>query len=127
MKKLLTLLTITVTIGLSACSHKNPMETQTPEETAKFLIKASTYAEVKYGYKINDHGIIYAGCLLKRYGGQIDSKEDCDKFYNYMIEYAHQSSSPYNSLTLEDLTNQKVFDSIHDEYSRLYRKQSIRK
>ena len=119
MKKTLVILGMMTALSLSACSHKNPMETEPKEETAKFLVQASTYAEIKINYQIKHHGITYAGCMQKRYGSKI-SKADCEKLYNYIIEYARQSNTDYENITYEDLTNKQVFDAVHDEYSRIY-------
>lgn len=124
MKNILAILTVFIAVGLTACSHKNPMETAPKEETAQFLIDASTYAEIKMDYKIRDHGVIYEACLDNNFE---DDPGFCPKFYNYMLDYAHQSASPYDDITLQDLTNKEAFESVHPEYSRLYRKIKYRK
>ena len=118
MKKTLTVLIIATTIGLTACSHKNPLETEPKEETAKFLKSASTYAEVKMNYKIReeDHGGIYAACMLGRKGGPLAASSFCPKFYSYMIEYAKHVSSEFSDITIEDLTNKKAFAYIENMY-----------
>lgn len=119
MKKIITILGFVSVIVLSACSHKNPMITAPKEKTAQFLIDASTYAEMKMDYKIKDHGVIYEVCLDN---GFEKNPGFCPKFYDYMLDYAHQSTSLYKNITLQDLTNKEAFESVHPEYSRLYRK-----
>lgn len=128
MKKILVILTIFTAIELVACSHKNPMETEPKEKTAQFLLDASTYAEIKINYKIKntDHGIIYGACMDKHFANDL-TKEDCKKFYHYMVEYAHQSNSNYENITYEDLINEQAYTIIEEDYGRIWRETAIKK
>ncbi len=114
MKKSLILFTIAAIIGLTACSHENPMETQSQQDTAKFLIAASIYAsdKMKFNISVLEKSLRYGDCVLNH---MIDSSF-CPKFYDYMIEYADQSGSSFSSITIEDLKDREIYRSVEKTY-----------
>lgn len=118
MEKTLLILSMISVIGLTACSHENPLESPDKIETAKFLKAASMYAEKKMKYKTSKdgHGIIYGACMLGRTGGALASPDFCPKFYSEMVEYAKQSSSSFDEITVADLSSQKAFENIKNVY-----------
>ncbi len=112
MKKTLVMLGLASMIGLTACSHENPIEKQPAAETANFLIEASDYASKKMGDKTLDNGDTYEACLYNR----MLNSDYCPKFYNHMLEYSEKSNSPFSSLTLKDLENKETFRKISGAY-----------
>ncbi len=114
MKKTLILIVISATISLTACSHKNPMETQSQEDTARFLIAASIYAsdKMKLNLPVAEKSLRYGDCVFNH---MIDSSF-CPNFYDYMIEYADKSDSDFSNITIEDLKNREVYRSVEKTY-----------
>ena len=109
-KKGALLAALTVTLGLAACSHENPLEKQPNAETRHFLSEASTAAEMQMNFKTNMHGLKYQACML----GRVDTPGFCDELYADMVTYAVNSKGPFRSLTLEDLKNETLFRKIYD-------------
>lgn len=109
-KKGALLAALTVTLGLAACSHENPLEKQPNAETRHFLSEASTAAENQLNFKTNMHGLKYQACML----GRVDKPGFCDALYTDIVAYAKHSDGPFRSLTLEDLKNETLFRKIYD-------------
>lgn len=95
-------------MGLVACSHENPLQTQPEEEMVNFLRDSSEYAAKKIKYKDSWRwGDVYLYCME----GHLNKDPDfCPKLYSYMIEYAEQPGSKFTDLTVDDLTDKNVFD-----------------
>ncbi len=110
-KKAALLSALTVTLGLAACSHENPIEKEPKAETLNFLEQASTYAENQLNFKTSRHGNMYGACML----GRVDDNPGfCDKLYTNMVQYAKKSTGSFQSLTLDDLKNEVLFRKIYD-------------
>ena len=108
MKKTLTALALAATIGLTACSHEDPLKSQPQEETMHFLKNASKYAEKKMSYKSPGKGDAYLYCME---GNLSKDPTFCSKFYGYMVEFAEQSGTPFKGLSVADLTDKQFFES----------------
>ena len=90
------------------------METQSQEDTAKFLIAASIYAsdKMKLNIPVVEKSLRYGDCVFNH---MIDSSF-CPKFYDYMIEYADKSDSKFSNITIEDLKNREIYRSVEKTY-----------
>jgi len=116
MKNLLRKLTIIFTVSpvllLTACSHKNPLETQPEKDAIVFLTKASSYAEQKMNYKTH-RGLVYRICHIR----QQPDKTLCPKVYSYIVDYAKQTNSKFSKITIEDLESSEAFDRLRPFYA----------
>lgn len=107
MKKTLAILSMSSIIGLTACSHENPLQKQPEEDMVHFLRDSSQYAAKRMNYK-GSWGDAYLYCVE----GHLNKDPDfCPKLYGYMVEYANQSGSMFKGLSVEDLTDKQFFDS----------------
>lgn len=115
MKKTLTILSLASFIGLTACSHENPMKTQSPDATVKFLSAASLYASDKMDIKRSrkEKELWYDKCVYN----MMMSNDFCPKFYDYMIEYAEKYDKKFSDITEEDLKNKEEYKKIEMKYS----------
>lgn len=106
MKIILIALSLASMIGLTACSHENPLEKEPEESMVHFLRDSSEYAAKKMKYS-GSWGDAYLYCIE----GDLNKNPGfCPKLYKYMVEYAGQSGSRFKGLTVEDLTNKQFFD-----------------
>lgn len=109
----------TIAIGsailtLLACgTHQNPLSQHSTKASAKFLVKASQYAEKKLSIKNEGNGGAYRQCMI----GDMKSSV-CKPIYQKMLVYAHQTNQ-FKDLRSQDLSDGKVWDSISDDYLRL--------
>lgn len=108
MKKILTVLALSATVGLTACSHDNPLKTQPEDVMVKFIRSASTYAEKQLHYKAYGSGDAYLYCMK---GDLNKDPAFCPKLYDYMVEYAKKSNSAFDNLSIDDLKDKQFFES----------------
>ncbi|MDP3559980.1 MAG: protein LvrD [Legionellaceae bacterium] len=112
-KKMLGLATSIVL--LSACHHDNPLETHSKKDSATFLENASSNVEVRLNFAIKkeEHGYGYGECME----GKKNPEINCTTLYEGMVRFAKEGHyAGFNSLTLADLTNKKMFASLIDDY-----------
>ena len=111
-KKLTIVLTVPAMLFLTACSHKNPIETQPEKKAIIFLTKASSYSEQKMKYQ-NTPGLMYKLCHIH----QQPDKTLCPKVYNYIVEYSKQSKGKFSDITIEDLASNEAFERLRPYYA----------
>ena len=107
-------------LTLSACGKTNPLKTQSPESTAKFVMKASEDAEKKMGFK-NVRGGQYGQCMEGRNvvsaGFAMPIPIDCKDLYKNMVDFA-QKDPDFKGLSVQALTDKSVFSSFKEHYER---------
>lgn len=103
---------------LTACSH-NALKTAEPKNAAEFLVHASQVAEKKL--KLTElrfysppGGYYYRDCMEDK-----ENKKLCHKLYLAMVNYA-KTTSVFNSLTVDDLTNQTAYQKLEEDYKRAW-------
>ena len=103
---------------LTACSP-SPLKTSEPKTAAEFLVHASQAAEKKL--KLTElrfysppGGYYYRDCMSGK-----ENKNLCHKLYLAMVDYA-KTTSTFNSLTIDDLTNQTVYQKLEEDYKRAW-------
>lgn len=111
-KSLLGVAVMSVTLGLAACSHDNPLTTQSQAATVDFLIAASTAAEKELHFQVLHYGSAYGACMTQKFRYQAD----CPALVAAMVNYAQDTNGPFKSITVEDLNNSKAFESIQSAY-----------
>lgn len=105
-----------MTATISACHHENPLKTQPAKASVTFLINASANAEKRLHFAIHKdaYGFVYLECMEGKQSPDIE----CDALYQGMIAFAKEGHySSFLTITLPDLTDQKVFKSLADEYA----------
>ena len=110
-----TLITVMGILALTGCHHDNPLQTHTKHQSATFLMNASANLErrLRFDVKNNEHGYGYLECME----GKKNHEIHCDTLYQGMIKFAQEGHYPgFESITLSDLTNQPVFQSLSDDY-----------
>ena len=111
-----TLLAFSLT--LAACSQQNPLQkelkTNGTKATAKFLLMAAKYGEheLKLSQDIGS-GFVYSNCMKGKTTG-----EKCTKLYSEMVIFAHKNPE-YRSLSVSDITDKKLWQSISQDYDDL--------
>jgi len=112
MKKLF-LLTVaigTLIVGLCACSHHtNPLAQPDRTDSAKFLVRASHYAEKRLHLK-NENAYGYRDCMLGRL-----KKSICHQLYTEMVHYS-KTQKDYDTLKLSDLKDRTIWQSLKVDY-----------
>ncbi|HAU0781509.1 TPA: T4SS-associated protein LvrD [Legionella pneumophila] len=101
---------------LSACHHENPLKTQPAKASVMFLINASANAEKRLHFAIHKdaYGFAYQECMEGKQSPDIQ----CNALYQGMIAFAREGHySGFQTITQADLTEQKVFESLADEYA----------
>ncbi|HFS5639717.1 TPA: T4SS-associated protein LvrD [Legionella pneumophila] len=101
---------------LSACHHENPLKTQPAKASVTFLINASANAEKRLHFAIHKdaYGFAYQECMEGKQSRDIQ----CNELYQGMIAFAREGHySGFQTITQADLTEQKVFESLADEYA----------
>lgn len=112
LRKLTIILAVSPVLLLTACSHKNPLETQPEKDAIVFLTKASSYAEQQLKYQ-SSPGYMYELC----HTNQQPDKTLCPKVYNYIVDYAKQSNSKFSDITIEDLESKEAFERLRPYYA----------
>ncbi|ARG98610.1 protein LvrD [Legionella micdadei] len=105
-----------ITATISACHHENPLKNQPAKASVTFLINASANAEKRLHFAIHKdaYGFAYLECMEGKQSPDIR----CDALYQGMIAFVKEGHySGFQSITLPDLTDQKVFESLADEYA----------
>lgn len=100
---------------LSACHHDYPLKTHNQKENLLFLINASANSEKRLHLPVKegDRGVIYLECME----GKKDKEINCTALYQTMISFAREGHyQGYESITLPELTDHKVFDELADDY-----------
>ncbi|HAT9741603.1 protein LvrD [Legionella pneumophila serogroup 1] len=103
-------------VTISACHHENPLKTQTAKASITFLINASANAEKRLHFAIHNdaYGFTYLECMEGKQSPEIH----CDALYQGMIAFAKEGHyAGFQTVTQADLTDQKVFESLADEYA----------
>jgi hypothetical protein len=100
---------------LTACSP-SPLKTAKPKTAAEFLVHASQAAEKKLKltelrFYAPPGGYYYRDCM--------ENKKLCHKLYLAMVDYA-KTTSTFNSLTVDDLTNQTIYQKLEEDYKRAW-------
>jgi hypothetical protein len=101
---------------LSAC-HQSPLKSLPKEKSAAFLVKASAVAEqrMKLGIPQGSLGGVYTDCMENK-----AKKINCPELYNAMLAFAGSGQFPdFKPLTLADLTDDKVFQALRDDYEEV--------
>ncbi len=107
-KKALALILLTSSMGLTGC-HQNPITQHKPEKSALILLRASRLAEQQL--KIDTPtGWVYGSCMDDN-----RSNLDCKAFFKAMLPLAKQDKA-FKNLTYADLTDQKTFETIAEDY-----------
>lgn len=98
---------------LAACSsHKNPLNTASPDQAARFLLQASQAAEKKLQVFSAPGGGYYGRCM----SGSLQ-KPLCSKLYQAMTAFA-ATTVVFKGMTVNDLTDKKVFNKLKNDYQR---------
>jgi hypothetical protein len=100
---------------LAGCQHQNPLKSKTKTESASFLMNASANVEkrLNFGVKKDEHGYGYLECME----GKENQEINCHDLYVGMLNFAKEHHFPeFDSITLNDLTDQEVFANITDDY-----------
>lgn len=103
---------------LTACSP-SPLKTAEPKTVAEFLVHASQAAEKKL--KLTElrfysppGGYYYRDCMEGK-----ENKKLCHNLYLAMVDYA-KTTSAFDSLTVNDLTNQTTYQKLEEVYKRAW-------
>lgn len=103
---------------LTACSP-SPLKTAEPKTAAEFLVHASQAAEKKL--KLTElrfysppGGYYYRDCMEDK-----ENKKLCHNLYLAMVDYA-KTTSAFNKLTVDELTNQTVYQTLEEDYKRAW-------
>ncbi|HCX3504796.1 TPA: protein LvrD [Legionella pneumophila] len=110
------LMVVLMTATICACHHKNPLKTQPAKASVTFLINASANAEKRLHFAIhkNSYGFAYLECME----GMQSPDIQCDALYQGMIAFAKEGHyAGFQTITQADLSDQKVFESLADEYA----------
>lgn len=103
------------TLSLTACHHDNPLKTHTKQQSATFLMNASANLErrLRFDVKKDDRGYGYLECME----GKNNHEIHCNTLYQGMIIFAKEGHYPgFESITLKDLTNNRVFNDLSEDY-----------
>ncbi len=103
-------------VTIIACHHENPLKTRPAKASVTFLINASANAEKRLHFAIHKdaYGFAYLECME----GKQSSEINCGALYQGMIAFAKEGHySGFQTITQADLTEQKVFESLADEYA----------
>lgn len=103
---------------LTACHHDNPLKTHSKSESAIFLMNASANAEkrLQFSMKTDERGYGYLECME----GKNNTEIDCAKLFTSIVQFAKEDHfKGFKSLTLADLTDKTVFDSMGDTYAEV--------
>lgn len=117
MKKTLAILSFVSVIGLTACSHENPLKIQPKDKSIEFLKEASIYASNKMGYHSLFIGNTYAWCMNDEIN---EGPGFCEKLYENMVDYAKQKNSVFSNITTSDLKDKQYFSSVEEDYFHEY-------
>jgi hypothetical protein len=101
---------------ISACHHTNPLKTNPRKQSTLFLMNASANAEKRLHFAIqNDsYGYGYLECMA----GKISPEMNCQELYYGMVSFAREGHyAGFNSITLSDLTDPAVFETLADVYA----------
>ncbi len=108
---------ITITAALlSACHHENPLKTHPRELSASFLVNASANVEKRLHFAIqqDSYGFGYLECMEGKKSPEIQ----CADLYQGMVAFARENHyAGFQSITLSDLTDQRVFKILGDAYA----------
>ncbi len=100
-------------IILVACSsHTNPLVKVSKKNAAKFLVKASQFAEKKLNVFQAPGGAYFGECMNQKL-----AKALCAKLFDAMSRYA-ASSADFKAVTVEDITDKKLYSQINETYQR---------
>ena len=102
---------------LSAC-HKNPLKTQSEQNSTRFLINASVAAEKNLHLGLSDPSAqrAYLNCMDRKH-----ITFDCKAFYQAMADFSKKGTFPdFNEITLTDLTDKSVFDRLRAGYEERF-------
>lgn len=105
-----------MSVTISACHHENPLKTQPAKASVTFLINASANAEKRLHFAIHKdaYGFAYLECMEGKQSPDIQ----CNALYQGMIAFAREGHyAGFQMITQADLTEQKVFESLADEYA----------
>ncbi|BCZ95897.1 TPA: T4SS-associated protein LvrD [Legionella pneumophila] len=103
-------------VTICACHQENPLKTQPAKASVMFLINASANAEKRLHFAIHKdaYGFAYQECMEGKQSPDIQ----CNALYQGMIAFAREGHySGFQTITQADLTEQKVFESLADEYA----------
>lgn len=109
---------VITTLLLTACHHDNPLKTHSPKESAVFLLNASANIEKRLHFVIQQdaYGYGYLECMEGKKSAEIH----CPDLLNSMVEFAKENHYPaFKHITLSDLTDKTVFETIGDEYAEV--------
>ncbi|HHG8516393.1 TPA: T4SS-associated protein LvrD [Legionella pneumophila] len=110
------LMVVLMAAAISACQHENPLKTQPAKTSVTFLINASANAEKRLHFAIHKdaYGFAYLECMEGKQSPEIR----CDALYQGMIAFSKEGHySGFQKITLADLTDKNLFESLADEYA----------
>ncbi|HAT1720525.1 TPA: T4SS-associated protein LvrD [Legionella pneumophila] len=105
-----------IAVTISACHHENPLKIQPAKASVRFLINASANAEKRLHFAIHKdaYGFAYQECMEGKQSPDIQ----CNALYQGMIAFAREGHyAGFQTITQADLTEEKVFESLADEYA----------
>lgn len=102
-------LCIGLSVVVSACSGSDPLKKQPVDQSAKFLIKASLYAEKRLKL-LNPGGYYYGECMRGK-----EDKSVCKKLYREMVHYA-KNIEGYKNLTINELADANTYTRLGRAY-----------
>jgi len=91
---------------MTACSGSNPLLTQPPQKSAKFIFNASSSAQDVLDTSMTRMAGGYEACMLN----EVEDKSYCNKLYDLMIKYARSGDSPYKDISLDQLTDKNAYE-----------------
>ncbi|CZI44320.1 TPA: protein LvrD [Legionella pneumophila] len=103
-------------VTICARHHENPLKIQPAKVSVTFLINASANAEKRLHFAVHEdaYGFAYQECMEGKQSPDIQ----CNALYQGMIAFAREGHySGFQTITQADLTEQKVFESLADEYA----------
>lgn len=93
---------------------ENPLDKNSPKESANFLIQASANAEKRLALKLkeDERGAAYIECMEDK-----NAEFPCEKLFETMISFAKENHYPkFKTLRLAELKNPRSFTRLQDDY-----------
>ncbi|MFO2820581.1 T4SS-associated protein LvrD [Legionella pneumophila serogroup 1] len=116
MNRLLKVCTVLLgALTLCACYHKNPLTTHTKQDTLKFLLNASANTEKRLHIPTqkDSYGFAYMECM----DGKTSPDLSCSTLYQEMVSFAKEQHTGFESLSVKDITDSRVFASLAEDYA----------
>lgn len=113
MKKLITGTIFLSILGLTACSHQDPLtsEKMSPQDTADYLFDAAKAAGKSLQYK-EKGSVVYEKCMKAE-----SQDKRCSTLYSAMFSYIKEHHQ-IKSLNKKDISDKQMWSSIRDYYAK---------